>query len=372
MISLRSSSSKPLPWVLALLFMVVSCQANRVVEGGKAARQQKPSVAIFPVENLSGTPVPLKMIRESLVRELERRNVTIVSEAELEQFFVRHRLRYTAGLDDSTASALSQEVGADGALLTSVELYDESTPPKIALMSRLISTGPTPTVAWMDGAGLAGDDKPGLLGLGLIQDQTALLQKAVMTLGESFEKWSTKSVAWETGKRERTLYSPKIAYRSTELTNKKHKVAIVPFFNKSRRKNAGDILLLQFAESLSRVPEIEVVEPGRVRAAFLNLRIVMDEGVSISEASSLFGVLGADILLTGKVFDYEDYQGAYGKPRVSFSVQLIDRKGRRIVWSSTSHNEGDDGVYFFDVGRINTAHGLAEKMTRSVVEMVEK
>ena len=42
-------------------------------------------------------------------------------------------------------------------------------------------------------------------------------------------------------------------------------------------------------------------------------------------------------------------------------------KTRQIVWSSSSYNEGDDGVFFFDLGKVNTAHGMASGMVRSVV-----
>ena len=53
--------------------------------------------------------------------------------------------------------------------------------------------------------------------------------------------------------------------------------------------------------------------------------------------------LEADLIFMGRVFDYEDYQGAAGTPKVDFTVQVIDRKSRRQVWSSKSRNEGDAG-----------------------------
>ncbi len=31
-------------------------------------------------------------------------------------------------------------------------------------------------------------------------------------------------------------------------------------------------------------------------------------------------------------------------------------KTRQIVWTSASYNEGDDGVFFFNLGKVNTAH----------------
>jgi hypothetical protein len=55
---------------------------------------------------------------------------------------------------------------------------------------------------------------------------------------------------------------------------------------------------------------------------------------------------------------------------VNFSVRLLDMKTKRVTWSSISHNLGDDGMFFFDMGKVNTAHALASSMVRSAVEMM--
>jgi len=47
---------------------------------------------------------------------------------------------------------------------------------------------------------------------------------------------------------------------------------------------------------------------------------------------------------------------------------VFDMKTRQIVWSSSSYNQGDDGVFFFNLGKVNTAQGMASGMARSVVE----
>jgi hypothetical protein len=80
--------------------------------------------------------------------------------------------------------------------------------------------------------------------------------------------------------------------------------------------------------------------------------------------------LNIDLILAANVNVYLDYQGVFGQPKVDFFVQLIERKSRSVVWSSVSHNEGDDGVFFFDRGKVNTAHAMASQMTRWIGEMM--
>jgi hypothetical protein len=41
------------------------------------------------------------------------------------------------------------------------------------------------------------------------------------------------------------------------------------------------------------------------------------------------------------------------------------------MWSSISHNLGDDGVFFFDAGKVQTAHSLASAMVRAVVRTMQ-
>jgi hypothetical protein len=68
------------------------------------------------------------------------------------------------------------------------------------------------------------------------------------------------------------------------------------------------------------------------------------------------------------VLEYQDARWAGGVPSVDFAVLFIERRTRRVVYSSYSHNVGDDGVFFFDWGRVNTAHAMASQMARAIGE----
>jgi len=355
---------------LALCFCLAACGGFRQQPAPRGAPVA--SIAVSPLENLSGSAVPLKSIKTSLSEELRQRGLHLLEEDTLERFMAKHRVRYTAGIDEEIAHALKEETGVEGALLTSIELYSEGVVPKIALTSRLVSTGDAPTILWVDGVGMAGDDHPGILNLGLINDSRVFLRKALGMIGESLaSRMARKEGRRGTAKAERK-FRPRIAYRSDLEGEQKYTVAVAPFFNKSDRKNAGDVLVLQFVRALHGLGNFEVIEPGLVRKAFLNMRIIMDEGVSLEDAQALFAVLGADLVLGGEVLDYQDYQGPVGVAKVNFTVQLIERKNRMVVWSSESYNQGDDGVFFFDWGKVNTAHAMAIQMADSIGGMLVK
>jgi TolB-like protein len=363
--------SKGFIFFLALLIFPFFSNAEGVDRNGSPQSGTNPNIAVFPIENLSGTAAPLREIRQIFVEGLKKQGIRVLEDDTFEKFMARHRIRYTGGLDEDTARSFKEEVGTEGVLIISLESYSETNPPKISLLSRLVSTGDPPAILWMDGVSLAGDDSPGILGVGLIEDPGALREKALKSvLGSLVRYLSTRTEGKEVD-RAKKKFKPKIAYRSSAFDlNRKYRVAVAPFFNRSERKYAGEILVLHFIRQLKGFENFEVIEPGMVRQELLNSRIIMQDGISLADADALFAGLNADLLISGRVMDYQDYQGAWGKPKVDFSSMVIERKSREVVWSSDSHNEGDDRVFFFDWGRVNTAHAMASQMVQRLGKMM--
>jgi len=85
-------------------------------------------------------------------------------------------------------------------------------------------------------------------------------------------------------------------------------------------------MVLHFAKELKRFKTFDVIEPGMVRQVFLQVRIIMDQGISLADAESVMSLLNADLILTGGVTDYEDYQGGVGSPKSVFL--LSSSRGR--------------------------------------------
>jgi TolB-like protein len=141
-------------------------------------------------------------------------------------------------------------------------------------------------------------------------------------------------------------------------------IAVVPFFNESSKKNAGEIMMFQFVKELKKLEDFAVIEPGVVRQQFLTMRVVMYEGVSSSDIDLIASNIDADLILTGQVMDYQDDIALFGKPKVAFSVMLIDRSSKKIIWASRSYNRGDDAVTLFDWGIVNSANEMVSEMVR--------
>jgi len=375
MISSTNYYANALRLLGAVLLYVYGCSAasGPALDAGKAVsiKADTLTIAILPMVNFSNTPAPMAEMDRKWSMRLKNKGLNILGADVIEDVISRNRIRYTGGLDPETATAFKTQAGADAVLITILELYSETWPPKISLNARLVSTSRQPRIMWIDGLGMAGDDTPGLLDLGLIEDPQQLVKKALDYMSGSLARYVSGDKQHAGKLKTRSRFGPQMLFNSRVLDpGTTYRVAVVPFFNLSERKRAGDFMALHFAKALGAHGNFTVIEPGTVRQQLLSLRIVMPNGISLANADLVFLRLDADLILNGEVLDYQDYQGASGSPKVDFSAEIIERKSREVVWTVKSHNNGDDGVFLFGKGKVNTAHELARQMVTSAVEEI--
>jgi len=330
-------------------------------------------IAVMPVENLTGMPIPVDAVRRSLVQSMKRKGLNILGDDVLEKFLERHRIRYTGGLNRDLGKALREETGTTAVLFASLELFDDSNPPKAALAARLVATHGNSDILWMESVGMAGNDAPGFLLLGLIDDPSVIWENAKGRVLDSLTAYLSGKTPRDARRAEKRFEPKSFHGMAPKIPGGKEtvSVAVLPFRNESTRRNAGEILALHFTRELSNTGNLEVVEPGEVRQVLLRSRMIMEGGLSLPQADILHSALDVDLVLTGIVTEYQDFIGGYGNPKVEFSMRVFDMKTRQIGWSSFSYNEGDDGVFFFNLGKVNTAHEMASAMVRSVVDRME-
>jgi hypothetical protein len=292
----------------------------------------------------------------------------------------RNRIRNTSGVSSRASRALSEETGADAFLITSFEIFSESLPPKVSLFSRLVLSGERSEIIWMDSVGLSGDGSVGLLDLGRVYEPHILLERVVHCLAASLARTLPETTSADrpisaNGSHEcdpearlvslsepepaQARFEPRAFFRSETIDSRhRHSVAVIPFLNLSGRKNAGKIMALHFLKQLFRNDYITVVEPGLVREQLLKHRIIMEEGPSLDNAETISSqdALGVDLVFSGTTFDYQD---TVGTPKVDFSVQIIERKTREVI-------------YFFDYRRIYSAHRLASEMAKATSDVLTR
>lgn len=327
----------------------------------------KERILVLPPENLTGGRLPLKEFRAAVEKALLAEKIELVAPEEADRFLARHRLRNTGGVSAEAAEAAARELGAGGVLVTSLQAYAPSAPPKLAVSMRLVACGNSPELRWMDGYARSGDDAPGLLGIKTIYEVGGLWSQALKELSASLRAFLRNGGVRAHPCPSSTSFVPSAYFRSLELEDDEtYSVVVLPFRNHSGQRNAGESLALELIRQLHALPNFEVKEPGMVRAELLKYRVTMEGGVSLDTARLILELLDADLVLLGTVFDFAELSGPTPLAAVNFTTQVLDRRNSEVVWQSTSQNRADDAAWAFGLGTVGTANGLACRMARAI------
>ena len=357
-----SCSRSSLNRALALAVLAAGCVAGRPRPPPVSG-----PIAVLPPINLAGVPVPLRELRADWETTLAARGIPLVPREDVEAFLARRRLRWTGGIAGGAAQAAAEELNASAVLITAVTLYQPSVPPRIGLSARLVSAGESPGILWMDERARAGDQSPGLFDLGLVEDVKRLGSRVAGDLAGSLASYlgGIAPPAARCG----NGFSPQSAWR-TLLLDGSATVAVLPFANDTARRNAGDLVALQFVRQLLAGGALRPVEPGVLRDQLLQFPVPTGDGVSLDAARVIADLLKADYVLAGTVREYAEPSSSEGAPAVQFTAALLDGKTSEVVWQSSSFHRGDEGVFFFDLGRVITASELSCRMAASALDGV--
>jgi hypothetical protein len=364
MTSSRSSSSR----AALLLTLLASGAAGCAAHHSTVASRPVARVAVLPVENLSGASVQGRPTQEAMELAVARAGAEVIGGEQVERFLAQHWIRYTGGVDAETARAAREELGVDALLLTSIGFESSGAPPRIALGVRLVSAEDRPRILWADGVYRWGDEAPGLLNLGLVNDPEKLRRRALQQLAGSLRDFLSSGGHPASACAPGGRFRPQIGFAARRAAaSRTLSVMVLPFLSQADRPVAAAAVAAEVVRALHATGRFEVVEPGLVRDELLRNRVIFQGGVSLDIIQPVLADLPADLILTGTVFDYQDGETA-ASVKVGFSLVLLDRETGRVVWAGTSSNGGVDDEFLFGRGQIRIAAALACRMARTAAE----
>lgn len=330
-------------------------------------------IAVFPPTDRTGRAVPVERIQDALEASLASHGFSPLPRAALDDFLTKHRVRYMGGVPEDLAVALGEETKVAGVLLSSVDDWEEDAPPRFALTARYVVAAPGATVAWMETIAGHGDENPGAFGLGLIEGIDPLIGRAAWDLSVSL------AAAGESSKPARPDRAPRRFRPGTVSIDSQWaaaaagagrplRVAVLPFVVDASRRDVGEIVALQFVRWLLKIENLLVLEPGVVRGALLEARVIQEDGPSLPQVDALRALLDVDLVVSGRVTDYEAMGSSPGTPYLGFSASGIDSRTRQAVWSSFSFGRGDDRMGPFGAARLRSSITLASGLVQGAVE----
>jgi TolB-like protein len=166
---------------------------------------------------------------------------------------------------------------------------------------------------------------------------------------------------------ERLLASFSISppHKEKEFT---HRIAVMPFQNTSKHKDAGIIATYMFLVGLFQDKRFEPVEYGEIRRLIVDLRIKQKGEIDYKVLEGLLKSLDVDSILVGTVELYSDGLDTSTPPEVAISTRLVDARKNRILWYGGYQLNGDEKVIAFDWGRIRSVDNVAYEVVKKLIE----
>jgi len=305
------------------------------------------NIAIFPFENLTDNKDALTIIMPVIKDRLVKKRLKILSEDTLNRFLLKERVRSTGYISGDIARKLKEELNVNAILVGSVNSFSSRENPIVGLSARLINSSDG-AILWANHMSATGEDFTKILGLGRIQTIDRLTTKVVDKLLESF------------------IITP--PFKEIEST---YRIAVMPFQNKSKIRDAGMLATYLFIVELFRNKRFVPVEYGEVRRQVVNLRVRGKGELDLRNTEAISRSLGVDGILVGTVELYKEQEGTL-PPEAVISARLIDARKERILWYDSYQLNGDEGIIILDFGKIRSAESVAYKVVSRLVREMGK
>ena len=118
-------------------------------------------------------------------------------------------------------------------------------------------------------------------------------------------------------------------------------IAVMPFENLSRDKQAADRVRDAFINNLLSTGAIYVIPTGEVARGILRSNIVNPAMPSKEEIAKMAAVIKADAVITGVVREYGEVRSGTASANViSLSMQMFEVSSQKVVWTGSSTKGG--------------------------------
>jgi len=313
-----------------------------------AQQSDKLRIALFPFENLTDDNNALIEIMSVLKSQLEKKGLEIVDDDNLNKFLLKERVRSTGYVSRDIAQKLGKELNVKAILIGSITSYYPIKNPQVGVLARLIDSTDG-VILWANQASATGEDYTKILGLGTVKTMDRLIPIVVDRLLDSF--------------------SSETLPKAKELT---HRIAVMPFQNKSKHKDAGMVVTYMFLVGLFKNAGYEPVEYGDIRRLTVDFRIRHRGELDYKNIGGMSEALGVDGIVVGTVELFSDGLDTSLPPEVAISARLISAHKDRIVWSDSIQLNGDGDIIALDWGRIRAVDSVAYKVVKELIQKMEK
>jgi len=149
------------------------------------------------------------------------------------------------------------------------------------------------------------------------------------------------------------------------------RIAVLPFYNGSTTKAAGEIVTKAFIEELYDSGKFEIEFPGNVKKFIIGERIIIRKGIGADHIKLVGERLNVDAIIIGCVKKYESEGKKNAQiPVISVDARMIYADSCSILWLGDNYRRGDDYETFFGIGRIRSLADLSRRVVKELIDTI--
>lgn len=151
------------------------------------------------------------------------------------------------------------------------------------------------------------------------------------------------------------------------------RVGLLPFENFTGDPHAPEKLAQILQIELLRANAFELVDPGEVQRAMVDLQLAPTGTLSAEQAEALGQALQAQALMVGTVQEMSvDRSSGVAAPTISLHFQLVDATTGRRIWSSVVSRQGAGAsARLFGVGGVGTNEALHDLVRKALSPLIQ-
>jgi hypothetical protein len=152
------------------------------------------------------------------------------------------------------------------------------------------------------------------------------------------------------------------------------RVGVIPFRSMTADAFAGEKFTSAFITALLSSRKFEVVDPGIFANALKQVAgaRIPEDSLTPEQIKKIGETAGVQGIFIGSVSQYDmQSTGAGPFPVITAEARLVDVATGTVVWTSTVSDRGGPKTPIIGVGEVHTLGGLADALSRSMIETIE-
>jgi hypothetical protein len=324
------------------------------------------TVALLPLENVSGDERAGRDVAAVLARALTARGYTVVQGEAVEAALEAERVRYLDSLSASVRAKVATQLGAAYLVSGAVYAYLDGPDPMLAFSGRMV--GDDGASRWGGVFGLRAADTEGLFGAGRAATLDALLRVFAERVARSLPAPNEGAAPARGAGKPLHLAKPRAVAAAALGLVQTRRLAVLPPECFADDVRAGTIVTHLLAIRL-RDAGFEPVEPADLREAMRAEGVRSFRALDSGFLARIGERIGTTLFVSGSVYAWRDTsRNAAVPPEVSLELSLVDVAAGRVLWTGQHARSGADYAFLLQRGAVTSAVALAD---RAIAELLD-